>query len=163
MARYDVLDEATIAATPREIVAALDDEAAGRSHWWLPWLRVEQRGDRRYSEVGGQARITVSSQGRPDRRWGNPQFEARVVAVEPERRIVLEYFAGDFLGMSEWRFEPVDAAHTHVSLRWVADPAGSMRLWARLVDVPRHHSSVIRKGFKAIERYVADQRAKTGA
>lgn len=160
MARFEALDEADIAASPAEVIAALDDEAAGRSSWWLPWLRLSQRGTRAYSEVGGEAGIAVNGKGRLDRRWGTAHFECRVVAVDPERRIAVEYVGGDFRGTGEWRFDKVDETHTHVAFRWSVNPAGLMRLWSRLVNLSDSHSRVMWEGFAGLENYVAARRVR---
>ena len=159
MPRYDVTDQATLAATPAEIFAAIEDEAAGRSQWWRPWLAIRQLGEVPYTQVGGRALLTVSGLGRLDRPWATARFEAVVTEVERDRRLAVDYVRGDFHGSSEWTLEPVDDARTHVVFRWLADPAGAMRLWARLLDVPRNHSRVIRKGFTAMEVYIAERRA----
>jgi uncharacterized protein YndB with AHSA1/START domain len=156
MTTYDVLDEATIAATPAEIVQALLDEAAGRSQWWQPHLRMRQRGDRPPTEIGAVVDITVSAQ-----RWATVRFSGRVTAFEPERRLVLDYFEGDFRGTAEWMLSPVDAGHTHVAVRWMTDPHGGMRLRARFADVPSINSSVMQEGFRAIEQFAAAKRADT--
>jgi uncharacterized protein YndB with AHSA1/START domain len=158
MTAYDVLDEATIAATPAEIVRALLDEAAGRSHWWRPYLRMRQRGDRPPTEIGAVVDITVNGGGGLAQRWATVRFSGRVTAFEPERRLVLDYFEGDFRGRAEWTLSPVDAGHTHIAVRFMADPHGGMRLRARLADVPSINSSVMQQGFRAIERSAAENR-----
>ena len=63
MTTYDLLDEATIAATPAEIVRALLDEAAGRSDWWQPYVRMRQRGDTPPTEIGAILDFTVNGSG----------------------------------------------------------------------------------------------------
>ena len=75
MTAYDVLDEATITAAPAEVVEALLDEAAGRSHWWQPYLRMRQRGDRPPTEIGAVVDITVAG--------GLAQFGARQGVARP--------------------------------------------------------------------------------
>ena len=157
MATYDVLDQATIAATPAEIVQALLDEAAGRSQWWQPHLRMRQRGDRPPTEIGAVVDITVSAGGLAQR-WAVVHFSGRVTAFEPERRLVLDYFDGDFRGTAEWMLSPVNAGHTHIAVRWMTDPHGGMRLRARFADVSSINSSVMQEGFRAIERFAAGKR-----
>jgi uncharacterized protein YndB with AHSA1/START domain len=159
MTTYDVLDEATIAATPAEIVQALLDEAAGRSHWWQPYLQMRQRGDRPLTEIGAVVDITVNGGGLA-RRLATVRFSGRVAAVEPERRLVLDYFDGDFRGTQQWTLDPVDAGHTHIAVRWMTDPHGGMRLRARFADVASINSSVMQEGFRAIERFTAETRAE---
>jgi hypothetical protein len=158
MTTYDLLDEATIAATPAEIVRALLDEAAGRSDWWQPSLRMRQRGDKSATEIGAIIDFTVNGDGPLGQQWGTARFAGRVTAFEPERRLVLDYFDGDFRGTGEWTLDPVDATHTRIAMRWMTDPHGGMRLWTRFVDVPSSQSKVMQEGFRAIERFAAEKR-----
>jgi uncharacterized protein YndB with AHSA1/START domain len=158
MSTYDVLDEATIAATPAEIVQALLDEAAGRSQWWQPSLRMRQRGDRPPTEIGAVVDITINGGGLVPQ-LATARFSGRVTAFEPERRLVLNYFEGDFRGTAEWTISPAGGGRTHIAVRWMTDPHGGMRLRARFGDVPGINSSVMREGFRAIERYAAGKRA----
>jgi len=162
MAKYDVVNEAVIAATPGEIVAAFLDEAAGRSQWWQPVLRMRQRGDKPLPEIGAMVDITVSAEAGFGQRFGTT-FRGRVTAFEPDRRLVLEYFEGDFRGTDEWRLDPVDAGHTRIRTRWKTDPQGAIRLAARLVNVPGSYSKVMQQGFRAMERFTADRRAGSQA
>ncbi len=163
MTTYDVLDEATIAATPAEIMTAFLEEAAGRSVWWQPFLRMRQRGDKPLPEIGAVVDITVNSDGRPGQRLGTAHFAGRVSAFDPDRRLVLEYFAGDFRGTQEWTMDPVDDGHTRIATRWKTDPQGAVRLLARFADVPGSYSKVMRHGFRAMERYAAERRTESGS
>ncbi len=157
MTTYDVLDEATIAADPAEIVQALLDEAAGRSTWWQPHLELRQRGDRPPTEIGAIVDITIPGGGLAQR-WATARFSGRVTTFEPERRLVLDYFEGDFRGAAEWTLTPAGAGHTHIAVRWRTDPHGGMRLRARLADVAAINSRVMQEGFRAIERFAAGKR-----
>ncbi len=159
MTRYDVVNEATIAATPTEIVRAILAEAAGRSQWWQPALRMRQRGDRPLPEIGAAVEFAVTGEGRVGQRWGTSRFSGRVTAFDPDRRLVLEYFDGDFRGTDEWTLVPVDAGHTRITTRWRTDPQGAVRLAARFVDVAALYSKVMQEGFRAIERFAASKRA----
>ena len=158
MTTYDVLNEATIAATPAEIVTAVLEEAAGRSQWWEPSLRMRQRGDKPLPEIGAMVDITVSGGGRLG---GTARCVARVAVFDPERRLVLEYFDGDFRGTEEWTLDPVDAGHTRIATRWMTDPQGAVRLLTRFVDVPGSYSKVMQKGFRAIECFTATRRGES--
>jgi hypothetical protein len=163
MARYDVLNEATIAATPTEIVGAFLEEAAGRSQWWQPFLRMRQRGSRPLPEIGAAVDITVTGEGWLGQRWGTVRFSGRVTAFDPGRRLVLEYFDGDFRGTEEWTLHPVDAGHTRIATRWRTDPQGTVRLGARFVNVSGSYSKVMQEGFRGIERFTARRRAESQA
>jgi hypothetical protein len=154
MTRYDVRNDATIAATPAEIVGAFLDEAAGRSQWWRPFVRMRGRGGKPLPEIGAVVDIAVTS----DSRW-KARFSERVTAFEPDRRLVLECFDGDFRGTEEWTLDAVDAGHTRIVTRWRTDPQGVVRLAARFVDVPGSYSRVMQEGFRAIERFAATKRA----
>lgn len=158
MTRFDVLNEATIAATPAEIVGAIVEEAAGRSQWWLPFVRMRQRRGKPLPEIGSAVDITVLGAGRLDQGWGTARFAGRVTAFEADRRLVLEYFEGDFRGTEEWTVSPVDSGHTRIATRWRTDPQGVVRLAARFVDVPGNYSRVMREGFRSIERFAAGRR-----
>ena len=159
MTRYDVSNEATIAATPAEIVGAFLEEAAGRSQWWRPLVRMRQRGSRPLPEIGAAVNITVVGGERLDQQWRTVRFAERVAAFDPDRRLLLEVFDGDFRGTEEWTLEPVDAGHTRIATRWRTDPQGAVRLAAAFVDVPGSYSKVMREGFRAIERFTASRRA----
>lgn len=161
--RYDVVNEATIAATPAEIVDAFLAEAAGRSQWWQPFLRMCPRGDKPLPEIGAAVDIAVTGEGRLGQRWGTVRFSGRVAAFEPGRRLILEYFDGDFRGAEEWTLDPVDAGHTRIVTRWRTDPQGAARLAARFVDVSGTYSRVMAEGFRAIERFTAARRAESQA
>ena len=160
MTRYDVSNEATIAATPAEIVGAILEEAAGRSQWWHPFVRMRQRGGRALPEIGAAVDITVTGEGWLDQ---GARFSGRVTAFDPDRRLVLEYFDGDFRGTEEWTVDPVDAGHTRIATRWRTDPQGVVRLAARFVDIPGSYSKVMQEGFGAIERFAARRRTESQA
>jgi hypothetical protein len=162
MTTYDLLDEATIVATPAEIVRALLDEAAGRSNWWLPFVKMRQRGDKPPTEIGAVIDFTVNGDG-PLGQKTTARFSGRVTVFEPDRRLLMNYFQGDFRGTAEWTLDPVDATHTRIATRWMTDPYGGMRLWTRFVDVPGSQSKVMQKGFSAIERFVLENRAESPA
>jgi hypothetical protein len=163
MTRFDVSNGATIAATPAEIVGAFLDEAAGRSQWWRPMLRMRQRGSRALPEIGAAVDITVTGEGLLSQRLWTARFAGRVAAFDPDRRLVLEYFDGDFRGTDEWTVTPVDAGHTRVETRWRTDPQGAVRLAGAVMDIPGSYSKVMRVGFRAIERYAARTRADSQA
>lgn len=159
LTRYDVSNSAIIAATPGEIIGAFLEEAAGRSQWWRPYVRMRQRGAKALPQIGAAVDIAVAGPGTLDQRWST-RMAGRVTAFEPDRRLILEYFEGDFRGTEEWSVDPVDAGHTRVTTRWRTDPQGMVWLAARFVDVPGSYSKVMREGFRAIERFTAGRRAE---
>lgn len=163
MTRYDVSNDATIAATPAEIVGVFLEEAAGRSQWWQPFVRMRQRGSKPLPEIGAAVDITVAGGGLLGQQWWTARFSERVTAFDPDRRLVLEVFDGDFRGTEEWTLEPADAGHTRIATRWRTDPQGAVRLAARFVDIPGSYSKVMQEGFRAIERFAAGRRTESEA
>ena len=121
---------------------------------------MRQRGDTPPTEIGAILDFTLSGGGPLGQRWGSASFSGRVTAYEPERRLALDYFDGDFRGTAEWTLRPVDAAHTRIATRWMTDPYGGMRPWSRFADVPGTLSKVMQEGFRAIERFAAEKRAE---
>jgi ribosome-associated toxin RatA of RatAB toxin-antitoxin module len=157
MTRYDILDEAVLAATPSELAAAFTELGAGRATWWEPYLRMRPL-DGLEGAVGSRADIFVSEKGHLDR-WDTTRFTAVVREREEGRHLLLEYIDGAFRGTGDWTFEPVDEAHTRVRMVWRAEPHGTlMRLVARLQDVGAAHSRVMARGFEQLEAYVHAQR-----
>ncbi len=163
MTRYDVSNDAVIAATPGEIIGAFLEEAAGRSQWWQPFVRLRRRGDKPLPEIGAAVEVTVAGADVLGQQLWTARFSERVAVFDPGRRLVLECFDGDFRGTEEWTVEPVDAGHTRVATRWRTDPQGVVRLAARFVDVPGSYSKVMHEGFRAIERFAASRRAQSEA
>ena len=155
--KYDVVNEDVLDATPGDIIAAHADEFAGRSSWWLPYLRARVRGQVEYPQVGAVLDDKVS--GRPggvDRRDAT-KLTARVTAYEPERR-VLEVQDGPFRGESEITLSPVDQSHTRIREHWRANPAGLWGLLLRFFDVEALHNTVFQAGFKQMGDYIAAKR-----
>lgn len=158
MAKYDLRDEAIVGLKPAEIVQALVDEAAGRSSWWHPWIRMRQRGDAAFNEAGAVLDLTMSPNGHVDRHWGNLHLTARVTTVTPGRRVQMDY-SGDLAGTATWTFDPVDDDHTRLATRWVEDPHSLLvRLLAPLVNLPRTHTRVMQEAFRSLERYATARR-----
>ncbi len=104
MAKYDLRDEAIVGLEPGEIVQAPVDEAAGRSSWGHPWVRMRQRGDIAFNEVGAVLDLAWSLNGHVDRRLGTVHLTAKVTSVTPERRVQMDY-SGDLAGTAVWAFD----------------------------------------------------------
>jgi hypothetical protein len=122
---------------------------------------MRQHGGKPIPEIGAAVEVTVTGEGGPAQRLWTTRFCERVTAFDPDRRLVLEYFDGDFRGTEEWTLEPVDAGRTRIVTRWRTEPQGVVRLAARLVDVPGSYSKVMREGFRSIERYARRRGAES--
>ena len=160
MSRMEVVDSAVISASPPAVMHALLDESTGVSHWWLPYLRIQQRGELPYTKVGGVVDITVSSQGALGSRFKSARFSARVLEIEENRRLLAEYFDGAFRGTGEWNLIAVGPERTEVRFTWKVIPHGiAMRFFSILQDIPRSHSKVMQEGFRGMERYIKETMA----
>lgn len=155
--KYDVIDEAVLEATPREIIAAYADEFAGRSSWWRPACEGRVRDGSEYPQVGQVLDLKVS--GRPggvDRRDAT-RFSEQLIAYEPERRLAVTC-DGSFRGESELTLTPVDDTHTQLRMHWRTNPVGLWGLLLRFFDVEELHSSVVQAGFKGMGEYIVAKR-----
>jgi uncharacterized protein YndB with AHSA1/START domain len=156
--KYDVVSEAVLEATPAEIIAAYGDEFAGRSSWWLPYLRARVRDQVEYPQVGAVLDVQVSVRpGGVDRRDATT-FTERVTAYEPQHRIVVTT-DGALRGEAETTLTPIDDTHTRIHEHWRANPAGLWGLLLRFMDVEAHQRTVTRAGFQGIGEYIAAKRA----
>jgi uncharacterized protein YndB with AHSA1/START domain len=156
----EVVDTAVISASPAAVMHALLDESAGVSHWWLPYLRMQQRGELSFPEVGAVADVTVSPEGALGSRLKSGHFSLRVLEVEENRRMLIEYFDGDFRGTGEWILTPVAPGRTEVRFAWKAIPHGIAARFLSIVrNIPRGHSKVMQEGFRGMERYIKETMA----
>ncbi len=147
-----------IRATPEEIEAAFADEAAGRSDWWAPNVRMRTEGGRSPNEVGAVTEYRVAANGRADRP-GAARFSTRVTEREPGR-VGTEYFDGAFRGHAVLTMERVAEGRTRIRNDWQTQTHGwVMGVLARIVDIGAGHSKVMREGFAGTERYIAQKRA----
>ena len=120
---------------------------------------MRQRGDTPPTEIGAIVDFTINNDGLLGQRMGAVHFSGRVTIFEPDRRLVMEYFEGDFRGRAEWTLRRLNHTHTRMSTRWMTDPSGGMRLWSRFADVPGTQSKVMQEGFRGIERFTAENRS----
>lgn len=163
MAKYDLMDEAVVGLEPGEVIQALADEAAGRSSWGHPWVRMRQRGNTAFNEVGAVLDLAWSLNGHVDRRLGTVDLTAHVTRVTPGRRVEMDY-TGDLAGTVVWTFDPLDEGHTRIATRWTEDPHSLLvRLLGPVANVPRTHSRVMQETFRRLERYALARRRSPSA
>jgi hypothetical protein len=155
MPTYDCVDEAVIDATPSEIIAALADEFAGRTQWWMPTWRARVRDGREWPEVGCVVDVAASTRpGGADRRDAVRQV-LRVTDVDPDRRIVAEQVRGPFRGTVEWVFTPAGDHRTRVATYWRGRSVGLWSVVLRFYDVEDEHSRIDQAGFRAMQQLFA--------
>jgi hypothetical protein len=157
MVKFHVVDEALIDATPEEIEAAFADEAAGRSAWWAPKVRMRTRDGRGPNEIGAITDHRVNTYGRADRP-GALRFATRVTQIEPGR-VVSEYFDGAFRGQAVLTTESVAEGRTRICNDLQAQTHGPV-MWiiARLTDISAGHSRAMQEGYAGMERYISEKR-----
>ena len=155
--KFHVVDEAVIDATPQEIEAAFADEAAGRSAWWAPKVRMRTRDGREPNEIGAIMDYRVNTNGRADR-MGAVRFATRVTDSEPGR-VVTEYVDGAFRGQAVLTTESVAEGRTRICNDWQTQTHGPvMGIIARLLDIGAGHSRAVQEGYAGMERYISGRR-----
>ncbi len=156
MLEIDVVDEAIIDGDPSVVRKALIDEAAGRSHWWLPYWQARPHGETPPDRVGGMFDVIV-------RKGITVRFTARVEEMT-EKHLRLEYVAGAYRGEGTWSLEPVDGK-TRLRFRWRVRPMGWLGWLLRLSPSSQRkggaHREVMKAGFAGLNRYLNAQRAQT--
>ncbi len=148
--RYDVVDEVHLEAPPEAVYNALVDLFRGKATWWAPHLLVEPRGPVPAGLVGAESRLRVRR---------GPTMDARLVEAVPPTLLKSEYVGGDFRGTATWTLV-ADGAGTRLTCRWQTIPASLlMRLFARVIDIPARHSTVMKHGFDGLAKVlVAEHR-----
>lgn len=159
MTSYNILNEATISGSTGPCWAALLAAFEGSDPWWAPYLVGRSLGPIHAGEVGAVLDLRVNTRPGAGGRWDRAHWVSRVIDVDPGRRLVLESIRGDFRGTIRLLLDPVGANAVHVSLRFLGDPAGSLRLRSAFVDVPGGFRTVTQEGFRRLEQLMLDGRA----
>jgi hypothetical protein len=156
MFEIDVEDEAIIDADPATVSKAIMDEAAGKTHWWLPYWEARPRGDIPPDRVGGTFDITV-------RRGVTVRFAAKIVEIT-DKTLQVQYVEGAYKGEGTWTFEPVDGK-TRLHFRWRVQPTGWLYWLLRLAPSSakrgRSHHEVMKAGFEGLNQFVKHLKGQT--
>lgn len=155
MTTYNILNEGTISGSTGPCWEALLAAFEGVDPWWAPYLVSRRVGPVRCGEVGSVIDIRVNARGPAGGFWDRAHWVARVIDVDPGRRMVMESVRGDFRGTIRLLLDPVGASGVHLSLRFLGDPAGALRLRAAFVDVPAGFRTVTQEGFRRLEQLLA--------
>ncbi len=141
-------DEAIIDADRAAVSKAIIDEAAGRTHWWLPHWEATPHGDIPPGRVGSMFDVTVRS-------GVTVRFTAKVVEIN-DARMRVEYVRGAYRGKGTWSFEPEDGK-TRLRFRWRVRPMGwlgwLLRLSPSTAREARSHHEVMKAGFAGLNRH----------
>jgi ribosome-associated toxin RatA of RatAB toxin-antitoxin module len=102
MVKFNVVDEAIIEADPSTVFKAILDELGGYTNWWLPNAESKFRGNtEKVNQKGAIIDLVIHS-------IVTSKFSERFTEIIQDKLIKVEIFEGDFLGNSEWTFEPTN-------------------------------------------------------
>jgi ribosome-associated toxin RatA of RatAB toxin-antitoxin module len=147
--RIDVLDDAVIDSPLMVVYKAIQNEAAGVTHWWMPYLESKPRGNMPTYREGAVFDITVHNKGMTSK------FSEKVTKIVEAKSIEVEFIDGDFVGTGEWTFEPTDGK-TRVRFRFnVRTNRLLFTLLSPFVDIGKAHSETMQRGFKALNSYLS--------
>jgi hypothetical protein len=147
MPKIDASDESIIESTPLVVFKAILDEAAGVTHWWMPYWEAKLRGETPINREGAVFDITIHGR-------GTPRFSGKITKILEGELIEVE-FTGDFEGTGTWKFEPTDGK-TRAWYRWNVKPKRfSFVFFSYFMDMGKSHSDVMRKGFEGLKSYLS--------
>ncbi|MFD9726314.1 SRPBCC family protein [Streptomyces sp. NPDC059072] len=153
MTTYDLIDEAVIDAPADAVWDALLSEFRGGEKWWVPantFKTISGAPD----EVGGLVGVTVHTKG-SDKGGLKLRFTSRTVAVEPGRRLDIEYVDGVFRGPSSFRLEPLADGRTRISMHFVGSPHGWLKVLSKVADLGAEHSKGTLAAFESLDRQLS--------
>ncbi|MER5891372.1 SRPBCC family protein [Streptomyces sp. NPDC001941] len=150
MAGYDLIDEAVVDAPPNVVWDALLKEFNGGAQWWVPantFATTAGSAD----TVGGEVAVTVHTKG-VDKGGLKLRFTARTTAVEPGRKLSIEYVDGVFRGPSDFVLDPVEGgAKTRIGMHFKGRPHGWLKVLAKVADIGAEHSRATSAAFVALD------------
>ncbi|MBW5481309.1 SRPBCC family protein [Streptomyces bambusae] len=145
-----MIDEAVIDAPAAAVWDALVAEFRGAKQWWVPhntFTTVSGSPD----AVGGEVGVTVHTKG-VDNGGLKLRFTARTTAVEPGRRLDIEYVDGVFRGPSTFTLEPLGDGRTRLAMHFSARPHGWLKLLSKVADLGAEHSRGTLAAFESLDR-----------
>jgi hypothetical protein len=148
MPTFNIVDEAVIDSDPITVFQAIFNELSGVTHWWMPHSESTFRGNTTtINQPGAIIDSTIHS-------TVTSRFSERFIDITPNKRIQVEIFEGDFLGNSEWIFEPIDSK-TKVKYHWNARTNRLLfTLLSPFVNIRKLHSEIMQQGFKALNHFL---------
>jgi uncharacterized protein YndB with AHSA1/START domain len=162
MTGYDLIDEAVVDAPPEAVWDMLLAEFRGGSAWWVP-ANTFSTTSGSADTVGGEVRVTVHTKG-ADKKGLKLRFTARTTAVDPARRLSVEYVDGVFRGVSDFLLDPVDAGRrTRIGMHFRGRPSGWLKILAKVADIGAEHSKATSEAFVRMGRLLEQRRAQEAA
>ena len=153
MHRYDLIDEAVLDAEPGAVWDALVAELNGAARWWTP-KNTFRPGAAPPERPGGEMHVGVHPNGA-----GRPgpvlRFTARTTAAVPGERLAFDYVDGVFRGRAAITLTDVGGGRTRIAMHFVAEPAGWVRVLAKVKDVGLEHSKGTQEAFANLNALLA--------
>ncbi|GAA3725180.1 SRPBCC family protein [Salinactinospora qingdaonensis] len=157
MHRYDIIDEAVIAAPPEKVWEALIAELKGAARWWVPHNTFAPN-DVPPDQVGGEVWVTVHPNG-VDKGGPKLRFLSRTRAVEPGARLTTDYVEGVFQGSGEFTLTPLNGGEsTRLAMHFQVSPHGWVRLLDRIADIGQQHSKATQAAFANLNTLLSEER-----
>jgi uncharacterized protein YndB with AHSA1/START domain len=155
MARYAVIDEATIEAPPSVVWDALHAEFRHETDWWMPYWEARVRGEAQPGNVGTEYEVRVHPPGRHRQLLLSPRFVSRVTESDEPRHLAVEFPEGDFSGTGVWALAPVGGDKTHLRFDWEVTTRGPRSTLVGLfINIGAVHSTVMQRGFKGLNAHL---------
>lgn len=147
--KFDVIDEATIKASPSAVYNAIVDVYDGKQNWWMPYVSSILVEGSSSAAPNSLSKVTILG-------IYKIAFISKTVEVQTNEMIRLHYTKGAFKGEGLWEFKQTNN-ETTVSFRWRANPSGLMlKIIALFYPLAKGHSAVMQKGFKNLKRLLED-------
>jgi hypothetical protein len=151
MPRIDSVHEVILDSPPIEVYNALLDEVSGVTHWWMPYMAFELKGDIPINHEGAVYEATISPTSRM-----NAKFFAKMTKIV-EGKLIEEEVSGSFIGTASWTFEPIDGK-TKANHQFNARTNGILfSIFSPFVNYRKTHSDVMQQGFKALKSYLSQK------
>ncbi len=146
MAKNDVTDEVFLNFDTHTVFQALMDEYRGKSHWWMPHVKIGPIEGPPFGEPGGKIHAWPKVPGKP-------QYIMEAAEIE-EDSLIRVSFEGAFIGEGTWNLLPENGG-TRLSYRWIAEPSEIMfKLTAPFFNAGKIHSNIMEKIFESLKRYL---------
>ena len=150
MAEFNVIDEGIINAESSDVYEALLAEYSGKTNWWMPYVESRLIEGNNLSEPGALLDITVHG-------TMNIRFTTKTIETINGELWRSQYVGGAFRGEGIWKLETANV-NTKLSYHWHVRPYGLLlQIISFIVNIPKRHSDVIKKGFAALNEYLKSQ------
>jgi len=146
MPYFNLTDEAIVDADISSTFQQVLD-ANNWYEWWAPHIEAESRGSEKLIQVNSVVEIKIHY-------IMTTKFLAKIKDIKKNCSISVEYFEGDFLGASQWFFEPI-GGKTKIIYRFRTKPNRRLiRFLLRFLNFQKAHSAILQSGFKGLSEHL---------